>query len=237
MSVLSRVRGPRDWDWSGFPYATWMLVVATAAVFGYVCTIGGWGYALGFGQPGDALLDFYERYGVVPLFVGHRSGEGWYGLLTGLFVHVGPWHLALNMVFLRVFGGAVERNGGRLMLVTVFVFAGVFGGLCHSAVYPGSGLALVGASGSVAGVMGFVLAWRGPGALVGIGGLERPALWYGLAWVGAEVLGMVLAAAGGDWEQLAVVPHWTGLGAGLGLGALWCLLGRKVNHLSARAER
>ena len=233
MSVLSRVRGPRFWDWAVFPYGTWTLVLATVVVFGYVCSVGGWGYALGFGEPRDALLDFYERYGVVPLFVGHRVWESWFGLLTGLFVHVGPWHLALNMVFLRVFGGAVERSAGRLMLVMVFVFAGVFGALCHAAAFPGSGLALVGASGSVAGVMGFVLAWRGAGAMVGICGLERPALWYGLAWVGAEVLGMALAAAGGDWGRLAVVPHWTGLGAGVGLGAMWRVLERKDNNPSA----
>ena len=233
ISVLSRVRHPRVWDWPGFPYATWLLVLITAGVFGYVCSVGGWGYALGFGQPGDALLDLYERYGVVPLFVGHRMADSWYGLLTGLFVHVGPWHLALNMVFLRVFGGAVERAGSRLMLALVFLSCGVFGALCHAAVFPGSGLALVGASGSVAGVMGFVLAWRGAGMAVGIGGLERPALWYGLAWVGAEVLGMVLAGAGGDWGRLAVVPHWTGLGAGMGLGVLWRVLERKDNRLPA----
>lgn len=211
--------------WADFPCCTWALVAVALAGYAYVCSQHGWGYALGLGQPDDRLLDFYERFGIVPLYVGHLPWAAWPGLLTGLFIHAGPVHLAFNMLFLRLFGAAVERDIGWRSLLTVFVMAGDLAALAHAAVFPASGLSLVGASGSVAGVMSFYLVWAGLSPMLSLGGgqlwLERPAFWYALVWLGAQLLGVATLVWSGGLEQVAVVPHWAGFALGIVMGWLW----------------
>lgn len=74
-------------------------------------------------------------------------------LLTYMFFH-GDWlHIIGNMLFLWVFGDNVEDAMGHVRYLIFYLACGVFAGLVHSWIMPGSDAPLIGASGAVAGVI------------------------------------------------------------------------------------
>ncbi len=83
------------------------------------------------------------------VYSGRRLAEGaLWTLITALFVHANLIHLIGNMVFLYVFGNAVESSaGGRMMMAVFFV-----GGVCSfpiSTYYYGYDCVMVGASAAI----------------------------------------------------------------------------------------
>ncbi len=82
------------------------------------------------------------------------SGEVW-RLLVACFVHVGCWHLGLNVWVLWQVGRALERLVGTPRLVLIYVASGIFGFALSVALMPGL---TAGASGAVFGVTGALLA-------------------------------------------------------------------------------
>jgi len=78
-------------------------------------------------------------------------------------------HLAGNLVALAVVGSVVEPALGKARLVALFVASGVGGALMHLLVATGSEEALVGASGSIAGLMAVAAVIR-PRAMLGFVG-------------------------------------------------------------------
>jgi membrane associated rhomboid family serine protease len=80
-----------------------------------------------------------------------------YTLLTYMFLHGDPFHLAGNMLFLWVFGDNIEDAMGHLKFLAFYLACGVCGGLAHAALMhanpTGAHIPLIGASGAVAGVI------------------------------------------------------------------------------------
>lgn len=74
---------------------------------------------------------------------------------TYQFLHQNLWHLAGNMVFLYVFGCAVEDRMGKLPFGLFYLAGGVLAGWAHVMTSPSP---VLGASGSVAAVTGIFLA-------------------------------------------------------------------------------
>ncbi len=74
-------------------------------------------------------------------------------LLTSLFLHSSWAHLAGNLVYLWIFGPAVERPFGAWRLVAVYLGCGVVAGLLQVVAYPTSMIPIIGASGAMAGVI------------------------------------------------------------------------------------
>lgn len=74
-------------------------------------------------------------------------------LLTYMFFHGDLFHLGGNMLFLWVFGDNVEDAMGHLKYLIFYLLCGVFAGLVHTFMVPGSPNPLIGASGAVAGVI------------------------------------------------------------------------------------
>ena len=84
-----------------------------------------------------------------------RNGE-WWRLLTSMFVHTGMFHLLVNVAGLAQIGLILERLAGRLIVVAVFLTAGVFASLVNLNTHP---LAMsAGASGAIFGLYGLLLA-------------------------------------------------------------------------------
>lgn len=78
-------------------------------------------------------------------------------LVTHQFVH-GDWlHLVGNLIFLWVFGNNVEDRLGRLRFLPFFLLCGIIAALGQVLMDPGSGSALIGASGAISGVLGAYL--------------------------------------------------------------------------------
>jgi membrane associated rhomboid family serine protease len=82
--------------------------------------------------------------------------RGWnpIGLIGYQFLHGGFLHIALNMLYLWVFGNAVCEKVGNWVYATIFLMAGVVAGAVHNIM---AGGASVGASGSINGILGLYL--------------------------------------------------------------------------------
>ena len=79
------------------------------------------------------------------------------GLLTSMFLHAGVLHILGNMLFLWVFGTAVEDVLGHFKYLIFYLVCGVIAGLSQVAIDPFSHVPMLGASGAIAGVMGAYL--------------------------------------------------------------------------------
>ena len=129
---------------------TLRIIVACALVFLYELTLRG------------AQLDlFVQRWGAVPrLVIPALLGDPrvprveLLTLLTSQFVHAGFLHLGGNMLFLWVFGRAVEDRVGSAVFLVFYLLAGAIAGLVQCVVSAGENVPLIGASGAIAGVLG-----------------------------------------------------------------------------------
>ena len=78
-------------------------------------------------------------------------------LVTSLFLHStwDPWHVAVNMLFLGMFGPATERRIGASGFLLFYLLAGVAAGIAYCAVgmFTNPSIPAVGASGAVMGVV------------------------------------------------------------------------------------
>ena len=75
-------------------------------------------------------------------------------LFTSMFLHGGWIHLLGNMLFLWVFGGAIEEALGHFQYLTFYLVCGVGSALVHTVFNLGSKVPTIGASGAISGVMG-----------------------------------------------------------------------------------
>lgn len=80
----------------------------------------------------------------------------WSVLASG-FIHGGYIHLFGNIIFLSVFGPAVEKRIGIIRFCLLYLSAIFVAFYVHAIVYPTSAVPVVGASGAIAAVMGAYL--------------------------------------------------------------------------------
>jgi len=78
-------------------------------------------------------------------------------LVTSLFLHGGFVHLIGNLIYLYVFGGAVEEFLGHGRYLFLYITCGALGSLSHTFLFPQSTIPSIGASGSIAGILGAFL--------------------------------------------------------------------------------
>ena len=139
-----------------------------------------------------------------------------YTLLTYMFFHGDIVHIFGNMLFLWVFGDNVEDAMGHVRFAIFYVACGVFAGLTHAFVQPGSTIPLIGASGAVAGVIAAYLMLH-PRIRVWVLALKfiplRISAMFVLgAWILTQVVMLVM-------PQTGPVAWWAHIG-GLVAGAL-----------------
>src|SRR4051812_23892634 len=75
-------------------------------------------------------------------------------LLTSQFIHAGFLHLGGNMLFLWVFGRAVEDRLGPAIFLPFYLLTGALAGLVQCWISSTETVPLIGASGAIAGVLG-----------------------------------------------------------------------------------
>jgi len=100
------------------------------------------------GSTGSSTV--YDRFALIPVEVAHGQ---WYRLITAAFLHYGILHIAFNMYALFLVGPQLEMVLGRLRFVTLYVLAGIGGGLLSMALGP-LGEQAAGASGAIFGLFG-----------------------------------------------------------------------------------
>lgn len=109
---------------------------------------------------GPDINELVMAYGVVPygIWTGHAIASGTpnpvhWTLLTSMFLHGSPLHLASNMLFLWVFGDNVEDVLGHFAFILFYLCAGILAGLSQVMIDPWSRTPGIGASGAIAGVL------------------------------------------------------------------------------------
>src|SRR5204863_8331443 len=117
---------------------------------------------------------------VDPSAFGYNRVEVAITLITSLFLHGGFVHLFGNMIYLWVFGGAIEDALGHVRYLLFFVACGAIGSLMHTLLFPRSAVPSIGASGSIAGVLGAFLVLRPRARIVTL----FPLVFY---WAMAEI--------------------------------------------------
>lgn len=112
------------------------------------------------------LAEFFCRWGVVPYELTSTSPAApvfcpiipeknvYLSLVTSMFLHGGPLHLAGNMLFLWVFGNNIEDTLGKIRFILFYLVTGVIAGYSHVLLNTDSSIPTVGASGAVAGLLG-----------------------------------------------------------------------------------
>lgn len=137
-------------------------------------------------------------------------------LFTSMVLHGSILHLALNVLFLWVFGNNVEDRLGHLGFLAFFLVAGVVSAVGLIVSQPDGTLAVIGASGAVAGVMGAYLIWY-PDApirtLLFLILVDIRARWFLLGWFAFQFF----TATGGG---AAWVTHVVGFAFGVIVGRL-----------------
>jgi membrane associated rhomboid family serine protease len=136
--------------------------------------------------------------------------------LSSTLVHASFVHLALNMIVLLWCGGQVERVLGSGPLLLIYLLGAYVAALAQWAVEPASVVPMVGASGSISGVIGaFALSFGQQKQLVRSPALNRflNTLWLLAAWVVLQL--MVGWMAGMRGVLLATPAHVGGFLAGI----------------------
>src|SRR5580700_1698537 len=210
------------------------LIAANIAVFIYEISLG----------PRVAI--FAERYALVPAAVTRALSTNtlaWHGsgvhrgfdalaplvtTVTSMFIHGGFWHIAGNMLYLFIFGAAVEYRMGAARYLIFYCAAGIAAALATVWIAPESYVPVIGASGAIAGVLGayFILYPRGRiltilPIFVFIQFIEIPAVIYLFVWfavqlcAGVEQSGRAAAMGGVAWWA-----HVGGFMFGVALGPM-----------------
>ncbi|UDL04718.1 rhomboid family intramembrane serine protease [Marinobacter sp. CA1] len=149
-------------------------------------------------------------------------------LIAYQFLHGGWGHLIGNMVFLFLLGFTVEKALGVGRYLLSYLVCGVLSGLVYTVFSLGSTVPLVGASGSISGLMGMYVAIYGLQRIrffyflgVYFNYFRAPALALLPVWLGKEIYDYWFAGATG----VAYMAHAGGLVAGAGiillLGKSW----------------
>ncbi|MFC5668465.1 rhomboid family intramembrane serine protease [Kitasatospora misakiensis] len=89
-----------------------------------------------------------------PFAEGVAAGpDQWYRLLTAVFLHTTPWHIATNMLVLWVLGPQLEATLGRVRFLALYLLSGLAGS-AFAFLVAGDGMRSLGASGAVFGLLG-----------------------------------------------------------------------------------
>jgi hypothetical protein len=134
-----------------------------------------------------------------------------------MFLHGSVMHLVGNMMFLWLVGCMIELGCCRLIYSATYLLTGFAAALFFGLVYPENTAPLVGASGAIAGLMGFytiLFAGRRVGVFISLGfyftNTRVPAIVLLPFWVGNELYQLLW----GGPSNVAYVAHLGGLFSG-----------------------
>ncbi|MGC2277815.1 MAG: rhomboid family intramembrane serine protease [Candidatus Binatus sp.] len=201
------------------------LIAANVAVFVYELSLGA------------RVAAFVERFALVPASVTGALTISTHRLatlaplmttVTSMFIHGGFWHIAGNMLYLFIFGAAVEYRMGAARYLIFYFAAGIAAALATVWIAPESMVPVIGASGAIAGVLGayFILYPRGRiltilPIFIFIQFIEIPAVIYLLFWFAVQLYaGLEEGGRAGAMGGVAWWAHVGGFMFGIALGPM-----------------
>ena len=196
------------------PYATYGLIILNVAVF-----LG----ELPLSAETDNVL--VAAFGMMPGLVTGRLDDvaaipPLLTLVTYQFLHNDIFHIFSNMLFLWIFGDNIEDTMGALRFAAFYLACGAAGALAQIIVDPESTAVLIGASGSVSGVVAAYLMVR-PCARVTVFFFvtvaRLHAFWVLGAFVLLQLINLLISAGDNN-------AYWAHIGGLLGGALLFPLL-------------
>ncbi|MBV8546780.1 MAG: rhomboid family intramembrane serine protease [Acidobacteria bacterium] len=192
---------------------------------------------------GDRTESVINLFGFIPARLTNPAAYGYsmlevcVTLVTSLFLHGGFVHLIGNMIYLWVFGGAVEDALGHVRYGIFFIVCGAIGSLTHTLLFPHSTVPSIGASGSIAGILGAFLVLRPKARIVTLlplvvywAMIELRAVIFLPIWFAMQFFnGFLSFAAAHRTQEVAGVAWWAHVGGFL-FGALVGLIARRGKH-------
>ena len=208
-----------------------LLIVINLAVFAYEFSLG------------PRVGDFVYRYAMVPDRITGtlRALEGpdlphaiipafsaLLTILSSIFVHGSVLHVAGNMLFLFIFGAAVECRLLSVRFLAFYLLCGIAAAIATVVIAPDSQVPVIGASGAIAGVLGAYFVFYPRGRIttilplfVYIQVIEVPAVLYLLFWFALQLYsGLTEGPQGALSGGVAWWAHIGGFLFGLALGPL-----------------
>jgi membrane associated rhomboid family serine protease len=172
----------------------------------------------------DSNAPLLMRFALVPARISHlelsqpaAAVAALFTLVSSLFLHAGLLHVAGNMLYLFVFGPAVEGRLGHVRFVGFYLASGIIACLTMVAMAPESSVPVIGASGAIAGVLGGYLMLHPAGristvlpASLILRRVEVPAIFYLLIWFGLQLYWGI--SAGPSGPLFGGVAWWAHVG-------------------------
>lgn len=200
------------WDDNPFrkarlPFVTWGLILVNVAVF-----------LLEVASNSPQVQAMLASLAATPAAIVHKvpnpgNVPAELTLISYQFLHGGWEHIIGNMLYLWVFGDDIEDALGPVRFILFYLLCGIAAALAFVAINTGSKVPLVGASGSVSGILAAYLLLR-PCADVSVfvfrAIVHMRAFWVIGAWVVLQLY-MTLTAAN---DGVAYMAHVGGLVAG-----------------------
>ena len=223
----------------GRPLVTATLIVACVLVFLWQVTLSGERGSAGE-RNGDVVAgefserdEFAETYGATPAQISEKVGDDefeelpwWTAPFTAIPVSPDLLHLAVNMLFLLIFGRTLEARLGRIRFVLLAAAGAAAAISAQALIDPESQLLVIGASAMLAGVLGAYAALYPRAGVVtvsvipGFGTvLEVPALLTIAAWLAIGLIPAVGPVVDGDL-LIGTGLEYAGYATALLLGAL-----------------
>ena len=155
---------------------------------------------------------------------GDFSGKNWsemFSIVSAVFLHGSAGHLAGNMLPLWIFGAVIVELLGYRWMLFVFLFTGICGSVCYTALNHEQYIPSLGASGAVMGFEGLYLAmavrWHLPDPHVWP--ISSPVPPSRLAILGLIGLAFDFTGYMNGFEGVAYGAHLGGFIGGLFLGS------------------
>lgn len=208
-----------------FPIVNFILIGINIVVFLWEMSLG----ERGLQQAFQELAVVPATFSPAPL-----SPESLMDVLRSMFMHGSFEHIAGNMLYLYLFGDNIEDRFGIPLYLVLYFLSGYAAAFAQTLVDPSSTIPMVGASGSIAGVLGAYLVLYPSVKVRGIIPLgrvsqmsEMPAVivlgfWFVLQlFNGITSLGAAYQGGGGG---VAFFAHIGGFVAGVALAFLFRML-------------
>jgi len=125
----------------GKPVFTYLLIAFNVIFFMII-------EMLGSSMDVPHLIQFGAKFN--PLIMDHE----WWRIISSMFIHIGFFHLFMNMLALFYIGNAVERIYGPMKFLFIYLLSGISGGLASFAF---TSSVSAGASGAIFGLFGSLL--------------------------------------------------------------------------------
>jgi membrane associated rhomboid family serine protease len=198
------------------PWITWSILLTCAVAFAFHRT-----------RDPFTQRAWLDALAFVPAQI-DKSGDSlgpWARAITALWLHTGVAHLAINLLYLWVFGDRVEAALGPGRYAGLYLGAGLAGAIAQWATTPAASVPMVGASAAIAGVLAARLVFypKEPIAVLNLVKVDRLPAWMPImGWFIVQAVATYTASRNAMIGRTAAnAAHLGGFFAGLGLA--WVL--------------